>query len=576
MGGGVDCRCRSRVLFKGVIEMKIARTRLAFCLSTLISSSLLGGCGGHSADEHKDLGIGGVDMATQADMAGADMAEANRDMAMQMGDMSTGVPVDMAQGPDLSMNIPADMAAPLDMAVSAQVRFINAGSARTAGADAGKLYGFDVYLAGGTTPLVTAVNFGKSSSWTSLVPAAGVKFDLRYAGDAPTTAPLFTTADADALDLSNGGKVSVVIYGISKTTTGGFKLLNVSEGFTTTPKSAAARFVNVSPAASTYKVYLDPNGAPTLQVAANSASPAAGVALSAGADLPVLITNGTSSSTMFPASTDATWTLPAATVADGKQLLLIVTGQGLVHPRDPSAVVLLVIDEQANAQVLKQDPLLFVVDAAPTAPSIDVQTDASKVTLPGFAYKTMKHMSLPAGAGVTMKGSSAGAPLFASPTGALVAGERYLGLIAGASDATDPAAALQLRVYQEQFAAAATAMARVRAVNESPTAPALDIGIYYTTAFTPILTMLPFPNASDAAGAQTTAKSSSMTTMSFGVGASGDATSLLPFSYVSQFDPDDPLFVIPAGDWSAAAASTAKKVIFVKAPIKTAWQVSGN
>jgi hypothetical protein len=527
----------------------------------------LTGCqsGGHDSAPDLSSGVGG---GGATDMGGPDLpATVSPDLSASSPDLSSP-PADLSSPP-------GDMADGSTGVVGAQLRLVNAGSARLAGKDAGMLYSFDLYLAGGTTPIASGVKFGQSSPWTTIASGAGIKFDLRYAGDPATNAPLFTTAAADALTLSDGAHVSVVVYGISKTTSGGFKLLNLIDGFTAPPTgNAVGRFVNVSPAASGCKVYLDPNGAPNAQIMTSSASPAAGVALPAGADLPMLFTS-TMGSTMFPASGDASWTLPSAVAANGKQLLLIVTGQGFIHPRDPQSVVLIVVDEATNAQVLKQDPALFIVATSPAAPALDLQTPSSPVKLSGLAYKQMQHLLLPAGAGVTINGSSAAQPLFSSATGPLAAGERYLGVIAGSAGAPTPAQTLQLRVYQEQFGAPAAMMARLRVINASPTAPSLDVGIYYVAGtFTPIQTAIDFPNASAAAGAQAAQKTSMMTSLSFGVGPTGNAAALQQFTYLSQFDPDDPLFAIPAGDWGATAAATDKKVVFVKAPIKSAWQAS--
>jgi hypothetical protein len=534
----------------------------------------LAGC---QADEKGSGGNGGAaGSGGGGGSGGSGGGGSEGDMGMTIPDMAAPSQPEL----DMAMMVPSsDMAETPDAngVSGASVRFINASSARLTGKDAHMQYSFDIYLAGSSTPLASNVMFGQCSSWISVVTGQAIKFDLRQAGDPATAAPLFTTADADALTLSAGGQASVIIYNYSKTTTGGFKLLNLTDGFTQAASGATARFVNVAPANSAYKVYLDPNGAPTVQVMPNAATPASGQALPAGAPVPILIANGVSTSSMFPASGDATWTLPASLVANGKQLLLIVTGQGLAHPRDPDSVRMIVVDEKLATQVLNQDPLLFVVGASPTAPALDLTTPASQVKLAGLQYKQLMHLSLPAGGGAAIAGASGGTALFSSPTGALTRGERYLAVVAGlmAAPGVGPDQALQLRVYQEQFMPAAAMTARLRVINASPTAPALDVGIYYApTVLTPVQAMTLFPQASPAAGTQTMQKPSGMPTLSVGVGPNGNAAATLSFAYPSQFDVDDPLFVIPAGDWGAAATASAKKTVFVKAPIKSAWQAS--
>jgi hypothetical protein len=517
---------------------------------------------------------------------------AGHDMAMTIHDMAaTQAPVDMTPASGDIGEVPDGGGA------TASVRFINATSARLTTKDAGKFFDLDVYLAGGATPIASAISFGQTSGWIDVPAGQPIKFDLRVAGTPAAMPPMFTTAGPDALNLPAGGHGSVIMYGISKVgINGGFKLLNLVDGFAATAGNAAARFVYATPIDNNpCTVYRDPDRGP--QVKWLNATPAAGMALPAGAPFSLLVGNGVDTSQMFPASLDATWTLPASALAEGKELLLIVTGQGATHPRNREAVVMIVVDEMLHTQVLKQDPLLFVVAGVPptpgpppppVAPIFDVSTTASRVKLGQLQYAgvppgptMMTHLSLPAGPGVTINGSSAGVAQFSSATGPLVSGERYVGVIAGLPPGTgDAAHTVQLRVYQEQFGtgtAPKVGDALLRVINESPTAPSLDVGTYDGTgAFVLVQDKTSFPDSSAGAGTETKQKQMTPPTlMPFGVGATGRdpaGYSKFPYGKNAKFDVNDPLFIIAAGDWAAAATQA---VIFVRAPSGTdVWEAS--
>jgi Domain of unknown function (DUF4397) len=405
-----------------------------------------------------------------------------------------------------------DDADPVPQPDSAKIRVVHASPDAPA---------VDVYVAGNATPVISGLAYGQSSPYLT-VDAGSYDFEVRPAGAAPTSAPVYSTG---ALALAADAQVTAVATGFVASTdaANSFRVLPLAEQFVAGGAGKVQlRIVHGSPDAPTVGIDVgnDNPAAPEVAALARFADTgAAGVALPAAAALNIGITAGGARVTAF--------TTPA--LPDGANLFVIAVGRLGDLPRQSTGFSLLAVGPDGVIGRISQDPTVYAVHASPDAPAVDIRENTSKALLLGnVSYGQMAPIQVPPGT-YTLAFYGAGAnpgtaPAATASTGALEAGQRYLALATGFLTPIAGEAPFQLLAAKEEFELDAS-NARVRAIHASPDAPAVDIGPVTGGQLTSVAyNGVTFGQSSAAAGLQLAPG-----TLSLGVAADNTINSLATF-----------------------------------------------
>ena len=149
---------------------------------------------------------------------------------------------------------------------------------------------------------------------------------------------------------------------------------------------------------------------------------------------------------------------------------------------------------------IKQDPVVYALHAGADAPEVDAFVGDSEI-IDGIAFGGISHaIQVPpaeytidffAHSGTGIRPASA--PAASLKTGALEAGQRYLGIATGFLTAQP---SFRLLAEAESFSLD-DGQTHIRAVHASPDAPMVDIGVATTAGVSPVLfSQLTFGNAS--------------------------------------------------------------------------------
>lgn len=355
--------------------------------------------------------------------------------------------------------------------------------------DAGSV---DVYAEGISTPLLSNVPYTATGPYLELDPGT-YNIQLRAAGAPATSAPAFETGD---IVVPADAKITAVASGLltSSNPEEAFRVLLFVESFTDPGAgNAAVRIVHGAADAPAVAIDVGNDGSPEIASLDRFAETGAdGVALPAGTALAIGIWQAD------PLTKVTSFTTPA--LPEG-EIFLIATGKLSELPRDEEGFGLLAVGPSGTIGFIKQDPSLFVLHASPDAPAVDVKVGGTDIELVGdvsFGELSPVIQVAPAMYSLDVVVSQGGSLVSTVETPALMAGERYLVIASGFG--SDPLKEFQILPLQEMFGETMNPLVRV--VHASPDAPAVDVGVYDGTTFTPVdpFSGLDFGESSDGVG----------------------------------------------------------------------------
>ena len=353
---------------------------------------------------------------------------------------------------------------------TARVRFVNATSDVPA---------LDVYATGSATPLLYGLTYGATSAYLGLAPGAHT-FEVRVAGSGYAAPPLYTT---EIFSLGANTQMTAITAGLVNTLDWNdrVRVLGFPENAPYASSSALARFVNLGADAPTVSLDVgndDPWHAEVQGIGRYAYTPDAAVALPVNQPVALgMLANG-SRWTQF--------TAPALPI--GSQLFLIAAGKMSQHPRAADGLSLLVVGPQGTLGFVRQDPAIYVLQAAQDAPQVDVFFQGYPL-VNGLSYGQLSEVhQMPPSAGTTLDvlpggygascgntwngNAGSGARVYTAP---LVAGERYLVTMSGtwSGSTTQPFQAITVR---DGFDLVNDGRARVRVVNAAAGSGQVDVG----------------------------------------------------------------------------------------------------
>jgi hypothetical protein len=366
--------------------------------------------------------------------------------------------------------------APTPAAGKAMVRIVHAST------DAPNV---DVYAKGSSTPIVGGIGYGQTSSWIE-VDSGSVEVELRASPSTSTSPLLYTTGPLTIPDQSN---VTAVAAGLVASSNSGdsFRVIPLVNGYgPAAPETARVRVLHAGADAPAVDLDLgnDNPAAPEVTALARFGDTGeSGITLPAGQSIALGIDVGGARVTAF--------TTPS--LSDGGDLLVIATGLLGSLARQSSGFALLLVGPNGNLGFVKQDPIVYALHASPDAPEVDAFVGEGKL-IDGLSFgKLSAPIQVQPGAyPIDLFGHTpgsvrpAGEPVLSQSSGALAAGERYLAIATGFVAPPTGAKPLQLAVLREAFELG-DARACLRAVHESPDAPAVDIGVVAGTSISPVL-----------------------------------------------------------------------------------------
>lgn len=219
----------------------------------------------------------------------------------------------------------------------------------------------DVFVEGEETPLVSNLAYGETSEYVE-VPEGENRLELRVAGTSniPNGASLAT----DTINVAPNQRITAVAAGQVESENGDLRILAFEEGFEQPAAgNARVRVVHAGADAPTVGIDLGDDGTVEIESLDRfAATDVAGVDLPAGEELQVgIVANG---------ETVTSFTTPA--LPDGGELFVIATGLLSDLPRQETGFALLPVTPDGSLERVRQNPRVFALHAAPTAPQVDV------------------------------------------------------------------------------------------------------------------------------------------------------------------------------------------------------------
>jgi hypothetical protein len=387
----------------------------------------------------------------------------------------------------------------------------------------------DVYANDGTTPLVEDLTYGDVTGYLD-VPEGTYNIQLRAAGSAPSSMPVFETGD---LTLSEGDVVTALATGFlgSNDDADKFRILPLFEEFTSASSGTArVRVVHASPDAPTVAIDVANDGTPEVAALARfEDTGVAGVELPSGTALQIGIWAGT------PLARVTAFTTPE--LPDGGELFVIAVGSLQLLPREEAGFALLAVSANPGGAIgfIRQNPTAYALHGGPDAPAVDIFAgDTELVNDLSFA-ELSGGLQVPPGVYTldffpTSPGSDrpAGDPAASFDTPNLNAGQRYLAIASGfLSPDGAGEQAFNLVAFRDAFDLNDAANSRVQAIHASPDAPAVDIG---TVNGGGTIETVVFENLVYPAGKPDVGESIPATDLTLGVAATGDVNPVATFA----------------------------------------------
>lgn len=410
----------------------------------------------------------------------------------------------------------------------------------------------DIWVQGGSAPVITNLAYQKASAYLSVPPGSYV-FQVKASPSTATSTVVYSTP---SVTLAAGETVTAVAAGLlnppAGSGDGAFEVLPLVESFhTSATGDATVRILHAGADAPT--VGIDPGNAnpsapavPSLARFADTG--AAGIDLPAGKALQVGIDVGGKAFTAF--------TTPSLTASD--DLFVIATGLVGKLPRDPEGFGLLVVDHAGVVGFLQQNPIVYALHDSPDAPAVDLYAGTAELASNlSFGNLSAPIQVPPSTAGYPISfyaagqgpaNSDAGTAAATITTPALAAGQEYLVLATGfLSPPAGNTNNFQLAAFEEGFTLGDAANDYVRAIHGSPDAPAVDIGVDASGTLSPVLfSDVSFPEASAATGLKL---APSATPVTVGVAGAGADTSVLA-NFSVPVTAGGRAFVVAAGSFA--------------------------
>jgi len=366
-------------------------------------------------------------------------------------------------------------AVPIDAAVGmGRIRFVHA----TSYLDPALVVpnaNLDIYIDGAATPLFEDVQFGSATAYAN-VPAGTIKLAVRVANAAVTTGALYLSdpiaiGDNASVTALGGGIIGEVAVETSK-----FKITSVAD-HVAAPVTGKThlRIVNQSHAVKSLGLDLGSDGTVEASAERYTASDEAGLEVATGADLDVSVRNTEGNAVV------GRLLVPAAALASGSELYVVIAGFNNVRPRDARSLKLLLVSSSSSVTMVNLNPTIYVLGASADQPTLDAFLgDTKLVDSIVFAAKPQVLSTLrPTSTGYTLAFHShtagttppATAPLASLSTGPLDAGEQYLVLLDGLVADNS----LALRSFKDEFSVL-DGTGKLRAVNALSGGPSIDVG----------------------------------------------------------------------------------------------------
>lgn len=387
----------------------------------------------------------------------------------------------------------------------------------------------DVYVEGNTQPLFTDLQFGEVSAFLD-VPEGTYNVQIRGAGSAPSSAPVFETGD---LSLTDGDVITAVAAGFltSNDPADRFRVLPLFERFDAAATgSARVRIVHASPDAPTVAIDVGNDGTPEVASIARFADTGeSGVDLPAGSALQIGIWAGN------PLARVTAFTTPA--LPAGAELFVIAVGTLDALPREADGFGLLAVGASGAIGLIKQNPVVYALHAGPDAPAVDIfASDLELVDNISFGELTGPIQVPPAAYTLDFFGHAAGstrpagAPAGSFDTPALESGQRYLAIATGfLSPDAQGEQPFTLVAFRDDFEVDPT-VAKVRAIHASPDAPPVDIGTVSGNQIDQVVfDNIAFPSSQSDAGTEIPAAP-----LTIGVAPTGQASPVATFDITAQ------------------------------------------
>lgn len=328
----------------------------------------------------------------------------------------------------------------------------------------------DVYVKGSLEPVAQGLAYGAATGYLE-VPAGDYTFEIRAAGAAATTDPVYTTA---VVSLPAGATASAIAAGfLAGTGEQAFRVLPVVEAYGAAGAGAfRAILVHATPNAPEVGIDVGVDGVAEVTLGTYANTAAEGLDLPASA-FGVGIWAGAAKVTQFSVPA-----LPA-----GANVLLIATGNLGARPGDADGFSILAVFPDATAARVKQDPQVVVLHAGPDAPPVDLFAGAAEIASDVAFGELSTVIQVPPGTyDIDIFGASAGttrpsgSPAFTVDGLTVAAGDRVLAVAKGYLAPETGEASFGVYPYADAFTADADS-ARVVAIHGSGDAPAVDVGV---------------------------------------------------------------------------------------------------
>lgn len=316
----------------------------------------------------------------------------------------------------------------------------------------------DVYVTGEDTPAFAGVSYTDATDWANL--AAGTySFDIRPAGAAADSDPLYTTGD---VMVEEGSRITAVAAGDaqSEDEADTFRVVPVVEDWGAgLAGRARARIVHAGvgvPAISFDGLEVGES----LEPFASTDAEGFGIDTEGG-DRLLVFPDGVTDNPL------TSFTAPA--LNEGDEILLVAAGRAGTLARQPEGLAVIAVGNEGSLGVIRQDPELFIVHGSNDAGALEACIDdveiAANVDYEGIQSTRVSPGNYTVGIFNYPSGCS-GEALNTNSTGELEAGERYLFLLTGevvTEDKTE--AGLQLATFVDDFTVDEEPDARVKFVH---------------------------------------------------------------------------------------------------------------
>jgi hypothetical protein len=405
-------------------------------------------------------------------------------------------------------------------------------------------------------PRLESLAYGAASNYLELAPGQ-YQIQIRPQGAEAASPAIFT----QTIQIEAGQKISAIAAGLLGATRSEeqFRILIVDEDFQQVrPDQALVRVIHAGADAPAVDIDVNADGSveiPSLQ--RFTATGAAGIGIPAGESLQVALRSGGAIVTAF--------TLPALQPAD--QVLLIATGKIADLPRLQSGFGLLAVAQRGVIGLVKQNPVIFALNASPSAPSVDIRAGQQTVIASlEFGVLSAPIQIMPGSHDFEVYVAGTEQRLSAMQLSGIEAGQRYL-VVGSGNVGSKVHQQLQVMAYAEQFELGEMQHARVRIIHASPDAPAIDIGTVQAGALSATLyERLSFLESSVPEGLMLEAQQ-----LAIGFAATGTLSAISTFEL--NLRPGQRLFAVAAGALSPEGEEKPFRVILIDTSVYP-WQAT--